>query len=45
MAPQVRLYGAVLKVLTGTEHESVVKADAVDPSQKLSSGLKVVPSL
>ena len=41
LAPQVRLKGVVLNVLTGTEQESVAKADAVDPSQKLSSGLKV----
>ena len=45
MAPQVRLNGAVLNVLTGTEHDSVVTAVVVDPSQKLSSGLKVMPSL
>ena len=45
VAPQVRLNGAVLNVLTGTEHDSVVTAVVVDPSQKLSSGLKVMPSL
>jgi hypothetical protein len=45
VAPQVRLYGVVLNVLTGTKQESVDKAEAVDPSQKLSSGVNVVPSL
>jgi len=45
VAPHVRLNGTVLKVLTGIEQLSDDTADAVDPSQKLSSGLKVVPSL
>lgn len=43
--PQFKLKGADLSQNAGTRQESVANADGVEPSQKLSSGLKVTPSL
>lgn len=43
--PQFKLKGGPLSYDTGIMHESVDIAEASDPSQKLSSGLKVVLSL
>lgn len=45
VAPHVRLKGADRSYPTGTKHDKLLKAKAVEPSQLVNSGLNVTPSL